>query len=372
MHLCKGTTAHHNIMSGKDYLLAIKQELLAGRHQHRMGENVLAAFGYVRRRRGVVDEINAVLEELQLTANPPIGQDMPLRNPRIRFSITSISEPPPDQPWAVTTNDDDSGTGQEPGEEQPDASFVSSFRVAELAAADKPVECVSPQAEIAEAYTRMGLCKYSQLVVANSPTARRQDIKGIVSYESIAKALLAGKEPSASVIECTERTVSILHSGDDLNKVLSELGVHDVVLVVGHDNRLQGIITAWDLAEEFAELVEAFKRIGEIEGRIRALLERRLGLEQINQFLIDHPPGEVAKSKNSTADLTIGDLQSLVEHPKSWNALRISAIHRPTFVEALNRVGTFRNRLMHFRDPLSADELHELTNFCGLVREIPA
>ncbi len=37
-------------MSGREYLEAIKEQLDLGRHQHRMGENILGAFGYVRRR----------------------------------------------------------------------------------------------------------------------------------------------------------------------------------------------------------------------------------------------------------------------------------------------------------------------------------
>ena len=39
----------------------------------------------------------------------------------------------------------------------------------------------------------------------------------------------------------------------------------DSGLVIGRNKKLQGIVTAWDLAEEFAELVAPFKRIGEIE-----------------------------------------------------------------------------------------------------------
>lgn len=40
-------------------------------------------------------------------------------------------------------------------------------------------------------------------------------------------------------------------------------------------------------------------------------------------------------------------------------------------IEALDAIRNFRNRLMHFKDPLSPEETSKLTNFCDLVREIP-
>ena len=74
-------------MDGPEYLEDIRSNLASGRYQHRMGENILRAFGYVRRRATAIEEINATLEELGLEANPPISSQMPLRTPRIRFSL---------------------------------------------------------------------------------------------------------------------------------------------------------------------------------------------------------------------------------------------------------------------------------------------
>jgi hypothetical protein len=141
------------------------------------------------------------------------------------------------------------------------------------------------------------------------------------------------------------------------------------VLVVGPDRRLQGIVTAWDLAEEFAQLVDPFKRIGEVEARLRVLLERRLGPDKVSRFLSDHTP-EGPEEGNTLAELTIGDLQRVIENPDHWNELGLVSLDKEKFGVALDRMRMFRNRLMHFRDPLSIEEVRELTNFCDLVREI--
>jgi len=310
-----------------------------------MGERILAAFGYVRRRRAAIDEINAALVELGLRASPSISQEVPLRSPRIRFFLASEEAAVGPQTEQETPESDSS---EEPEQESDlvDATLVSSFRIAELTAADKPVQWISPNAALAEAYTLMALNKYSQLVVASSARPRQQDIKGIVSYQSITKALLAGRPPE--VRECMDDSVPVLRSDADLKGVVPLLSVHDVVLVVGPDRRLQGIVTAWDLAEEFAQLADPFKRIGEVEARLRALLKKRLGTQRVGQFLSDHPAGE-GEQREPSDELTIGDLQRLIENSDNWSELGLVALDKGAFVAALDRMRTFRNRLMHFR-----------------------
>ena len=66
-------------MTGREYLENIKTELEAGRYQHRMGENVLRAFGYVRRRATAINEVRETMERVGLVAVPPISSDMPLK-----------------------------------------------------------------------------------------------------------------------------------------------------------------------------------------------------------------------------------------------------------------------------------------------------
>ena len=172
------------------------------------------------------------------------------------------------------------------------------------------------------------------------------------------------------VRDCLDNSVQIVASDADLKDVVPMLGERDVVLVVGLDHRLQGIVTSWDLAEEFAQLVDPFKRIGEIEERLRTLVRRRLNAEQIANFLSDHSSVE-GEHQAQPEDLTIGELQRVLEYPQHWDLLGLMAIDRVTFIKALDMIRGFRNRLMHFKDPLSPEETLRLTNFCDLVREIP-
>ena len=76
-------------MSGRAYLSEIKKNLKDGLRQHRRGDNVLAAYGYMRRRQTSVDQINQDMEDLGLVAAPPISTSMPLNAPYIRFKLAA-------------------------------------------------------------------------------------------------------------------------------------------------------------------------------------------------------------------------------------------------------------------------------------------
>ncbi len=351
-------------MSGREYLENIRGELESGRHQWRMGENILRAFGYVRRRGTAIDEINSTLQELGLVADPPVSSDMPLRVPRIRFSLRAHTAA--DDAVRSETPEDDVEDSISEGTEEEVSLPEPAFSVSELASADTDVKCVRPGDPIQKAYTKMLLGKFSQLVVANSDKPRHQDIKGIVSFQSIAKALMNG-DPE-TVGDCLDTNVPVAQSHEDLNSVVTKLSINDVVLVIGRDNSLQGIVTAWDLAGEFAELLDPFKRIEDIEQHLRALVRIRLGTEEVAEFLAD----QGFSGKNPVAaleKLTMGELERVLQFPDHWNALQLP-LDRVEFTDALDEVRGYRNRLMHFGEPLNRSELATLTNFCDTVREI--
>ena len=356
-------------MTGQEYLRDIRGNLQAGRRQHRMGENVLRAFGYVRRRATAIKEINATLECLGLVADPAIDSRMPTKSPRIRFSLKDTLGPETtesaDDVDALDSNSIDESFEDAVVEDDGELPEPA-FSVSELESSDTCVAWVSPDASIQMAYTKMMLNKYSQLVVASHAEPLRQDVKGIVSFQSMTKALMNGNP--ATVGDCIDKNVPIVQSDADLNSVVEQLEGHDVVLVIGRERRLQGIVTAWDLAEEFAELVDPFNRIGEIEQRLQTLLRSRLGTNKVAEFLSNH--GRSSDDQiEELEELTLGELQRILEYPEHWNALDL-AFERIEFIQALNKAREYRNRLMHFRDPLDEAERMHLTNLCDMVREI--
>ena len=342
-------------MTGQEFLEEIQAKLKSGKRQNRKGQTILRAFGYTRRRKTSIDVINGVLEDLGLIAEPPISTEMPLRS-RIIFSLRDVAHESLD---SITTLDTDIPLLDD---EDDDSNLpVPAFTVSELPSATTDVEWVNPEAPIKEAYTKMRIGKYSQLVVANKSDPKEPDIKGIISFESIAKALMNG-EPK-KVGDCIDGDVHSVQRDADIKSILSPLNEKGVVLVIGQYNKLQGIVTPWDLTIEFTNLVDPFKRIGEIEERLQTLI-KRLGPCKVADFLSDDN-----SSVKDIRELTIGDLQRVLEYPGHWDALDL-AFDRQAFIAALDDVRNYRNRLMHFGDPLKEPEMTRITNFCDMVREI--
>ena len=63
------------------------------------------------------------------------------------------------------------------------------------------------------------------------------------------------------------------------------------------------------------------------------------------------------------------ELQRVLDFPEHWEALRLP-FDRVVFIDALGEARDYRNRLMHFRDPLTEAEMMRLSSFCDTVREI--
>ncbi|MBI2857299.1 MAG: hypothetical protein HYX95_03165 [Chloroflexi bacterium] len=189
-------------------------------------------------------------------------------------------------------------------------------------------------------------------------------VKGTITYQSIAEALIRG--PVNTVNECLDKTTPHVLMDDNIDNVINNLANSDVVLVNGQDKRLSGIVTAWDLTIEFAELVGPFKWIGEIESRVRECVRAKLEASAIALFL---GGATEATLKNDPEMLTLGDLVRIVQNPDNWEKLGLPA-DRQEFSDVLNDVREYRNRLMHFRDPLNEKEKKQLQNYCEMVQKL--
>lgn len=345
-------------MTGREYLRSIKEQLLAGHAQHRKGTSILAAFGYARRRKSALKAINRELRRLGLKTDPPIDENMPLDSSHVSFSLVN---PPAASKKSTKQAEATTEVVEESGEPEVELS-VPTFRVRDLAAADKHVECVKANATLSKAYTVMLKHKYSQLVVTDTPRPLATAIKGTITYQSIADALMRGA--AKTVLDCLDKSTPQVSVDDDIDGVITDLANHDVVLVIGPDKRLSGIVTAWDLAVEFTELVGPFKWIGEIETRVRECIRKKLDASTMSSFL----GTTEAALKDNPELLTLGELVRIVQNPANWEKLGLP-LDREEFSSLMDEVREYRNRLMHFRDPLKPEEMARLQNYCRMIRK---
>lgn len=336
-------------MSGADYLAAIQRELKAGRNQWRRGSNILAAFGYVRRRQSAIDQIQAQLKRLGMSTVPAISQEMKLDR-SYRFLLdTKKRTKLPDKARPEVSDD--------PPSTDPRA-VDRGLIVGNLEAAEKLPEQIRPDDTIEAAMTTMDLRDFSQLVVTTSP----RDIKGVVSYKSIARAQLQGAP--THVRHCIDSTVPQLSPEASLLDVVAQFQAHDCVLIVGVDRQLKGIVTPADIAAEFGAMAGPFLLIGEIEDRLRWLVEKRVRLDDALSTLSLR---EEQRRVGSADSLTMGELQMILENPKHWALVGIR-YDRATFCKELDHVRTVRNAVMHFKEFDATRELRRIREFANIVQ----
>lgn len=359
-------------MDYKAYLNDIQANLESGKMQWRRGDKILNAFGYARRRQTFVDLANSELEKRGLVAVPKITTDLDLGG-YTRFLLRAsegmettvpeapspeepeieIIEPPPDEIEAVEKAE---------LEELPNVDLSNpadfALTVSNLECSERAPVCIKPQETVAAALTIMQLNDFSQLVVASSP----REIKGIISYKSIARAQLHGRPEKVS--ECLDETVPRVKLSEPLMRVIASFRRHDAVLVLSADQTISGIVTPADIAVEFSSLASPFLVIGEIEQHLRWLIRK---VDVDDALTLTAGPEEAVVSHAEPSELTMGELQRIIQNPNVWGVTGVN-YDRALFCAELDAIRKARNALMHFKEPLEDGMVERLQNFADLLR----
>ena len=362
---------------GEEYLDEIRSNLRQGRRQWRRGDKLLEAFGYTRRRQTAIDLINDLLKAKGMYTDPALDTSMSLtsgvtfylkRPPRTK---TAQNDGPPGGDGPVEEIEVAGTPGKSSGkattivmipQEAPTAekgSATERYIVANLPCAEKYPEQIAASAPLSRALTKMALYDYSQLVVGSG----RREIKGLISYRSVAQAFFQS-EPKI-VGDCIDDTVPHVKLDEPLFRVADLFRYYDAVLVFRSDKALSGIVTPFDIAVEFGVTAAPVLLIGQIEEQLRWLLENRLDLAEA---LIRVGGNPSAVDKLSAEDLTMGELQRLLDNDQNWVEVGIR-FDREEFCKEFNAIREIRNKVMHFKE-LPDESLDRLKRFATAVQSV--
>ena len=242
--------------------------------------------------------------------------------------------------------------------------LAPTIRIEILDAAKSPPVSVKPDAPLNVATTIMQLNDFSQLPVMQS----EYEVEGVVSWKSIGTRVLLGREREF-VRQCMDPPEII----DIATPLLDAVGVIqrcDYVLVQDKTNKITGIVTASDIAQQFAQLSTPFLLVGEIERQLRRLIEKFMveDLERSSQNSGSEKPID------GPTDLTFGDYVQLFGKEANWSRLGLSGIDRKKFVERLNEVRKIRNEVMHFSlddmPPETIKKIKKLESFADFFRNL--
>lgn len=233
-----------------------------------------------------------------------------------------------------------------------------------LASATAGVESVAPDDPILRAQSLMESHDYSQLAVMSG----KRTIKGVVSWESIAKASMYGRPPLV-VSDALAEDVVVVPAGASLLEYVGQISSSGYVFVRDETHVVTGIVSAADLAAEFENLANPFLLVGEIEGWLRIIVDRCFSSDDLLDYLDPDDPDREIEAAQS---LTFGEYVRLFQDPEAWEALGLAA-DRSTFVSHLDEVRQRRNEIMHFSpDPMPAGHIRRVEAMKRWLRQLAA
>ena len=112
-----------------------------------------------------------------------------------------------------------------------------------------------------------------------------------------------------------------------------------------------GLILSWSIFPKDNIILNPSMTVGAGEQHNHILSSLIL---TVRQFAPRPPIRSFAIFYAEIEELTMGELQRILEFPEHWDELGL-AFDRVVFTNALSQARDYRNRLIHFRDPLTED-----------------
>lgn len=348
----RGTT-YHRPMAPRE----LDEWAAEGGQRTLSARQVLELWGAQRRSFQVVQQIARDVRERGLRIDPPIV-DVPIDEDVVISAITESGVGSTAE--AVDSRPDSAPKRGLPGEQRAQVRMKVSW----IASANRSVETVNPSDTLTKATSRMLRRDYSQLAVMSSPRGE----PNAISWESIAKAQLSTTMRDPTLAEASIPATCV-NWDDDLLPLIPQIISQGFVFVRGRDRTLRGIVTTADLSQQYEDLAQPFLLLGEIERGLRVILDDAFTVEELVAVRAEY---DNARPVSGAADLTMGEMQRLLEPQESFDKLGW-AMDRAEFVAAFDEVRELRNDVMHFSpDAMSADELRLLLNFQSMLQKLAA
>ena len=309
--------------------------------------NLLKLWGAQRRGSAVVEQIQRDLAATGLTTEPP-------------FTDGSINGS-----VAIVALDLDPDVF-EPADAAKDAVLPPvSYLVGNLASATSVVLAASAADPLADAVAKMHRHNFSQLPVLFSDGT----LQGALTWKSIVQAGAQGQGAPLRVIDALTHAPTA-HGSDSLLSKVNDINDYGYVLVLDDRKQVVGIVTSADLANQFADRVQPFILVEEVEQRLRGIVDGALADGRITLARMRVALGDRKERIQAARDLTLGQYKYLFEAAELWPRFGL-AVNQGLFLTWIFEVKEFRNNLMHFSpDPIGQGSLVTVQGFLNLLRAL--
>lgn len=247
----------------------------------------------------------------------------------------------------------DGETAEDPAE--------ATVTIGTLTSAATELVFVAPDTPILEAQSLMERFDYSQLPIMSG----ERTVKGVLSWESLAKASLYGR--NVDTAQHASTTAVVVSDTDPLLDHVDVIAEAGYVLVKDGTGVITGIVTTADLSNAFADLANPFLLLGEIEAWLRRIVDRCFEPDDLAAYV---DPDDPDRQIEAAMSLTFGEYVRLFQDPEAWERLALAADRR-VFCAHLDEVRQIRNAIMHFSpDPLEEAALASIENLLRWLRSL--
>lgn len=242
------------------------------------------------------------------------------------------------------------------------------FRVGQLVPDDQDVLTVAVGATIGQALDLMREHNFDQLPVT---TADGQVI-GTFTYRSLAyglRHLPTRTDVLRTPVDELVEELQFVRATQDVSGVLHHLEVDHAVLV-GDEDRLHAVVTTADVSRFLWERTRPFVLLQDIELAVRDLMRSCCTDEQLAKVVAACLPSDPDRTVVRVEDLTLTELLSVLLHGRSFGEyFRLSfGQNRDLVRTTLSPVREIRNKVFHFRDSVSEEELQCLIDVTVWLR----
>ena len=221
---------------------------------------------------------------------------------------------------------------------------------------------VAPTTTVSEALCAMKKAGYSQI-----PVVEGDSVLGVFSYRSVALGLLNLGRPRRGVGELpVEEFIEKAHFvriTDDFATTFDRID-QDGAVLVGEQDRLQGIATAMDVLRYLYGVASPFVMLAEIEMALRALISTAVDGELLAECAKTTLKNKYAAGTVPTqlSQMEFNDYIQLVGHGDSWKHFEpVFGGMRETARAKLEEIRDLRNDVFHFKRQLTSEDLETLS-----------
>lgn len=223
----------------------------------------------------------------------------------------------------------------------------------------------------------MALSKVQTLMISNDISQipvlsnDKKTLRGVVTWKSIARNV--ANKGGAVAKDVMAKAGHVASSDDDFLELVDTIIEQEYVLYRVPDGRVNGIVTASDLAQAFDGTAGIYIKLQELENRIRILLDK-VSLPQLREHL--EPRRRDMENFRGASDMMFGEYLSALRDPNVWV---LTGIHfdQDSCLKLLGKVKDIRNGVMHFatrgddEEQGGLDEDRAVLMALRILREVP-